>query len=89
MSGPYRTPAPPAEPSPTERVPRGDDLLICVVIAACGLLRVALAITGGEVFHVEATIATMMVVLGAGGAIAGGATSVEPEPELDAGLARR
>jgi hypothetical protein len=61
MLGPYRTPAPPAAEREAEPAPSGEDVMICVVVGACGLLRVALALASGEAFRVEATIALLML----------------------------
>jgi hypothetical protein len=66
--GPYRTPSPPPPPeteSPIE--PGPEDVMICAAVAACGLLRVGLALAAHEVFGAEATIAAIMMVLGVAG----------------------
>jgi len=63
--GPYRTPSPPPHGEPD----RGDDRMLYAVLLALGLVRVLLALVGGEPFHAEATIAGLVAAAGLVGLI--------------------
>ena len=65
---PYREPGPIAPP-PEHTA--SDDRTLSILMIAIGALRVGIAVATRETFGVEATIATLMIVLGLAGVIPG------------------
>ena len=59
--GPYRTPPPPPAPPP------GDDWLVYGLLVVLGAVRVAIALFAGQDFGAEATVALIVMTLGAVG----------------------